>query len=77
MYKLGHLRGQMLPLSNLREIKQDGQLNLECLRLRLRVINRHRIRLCKGAESTALPFTLHNVKQRGLTSYQGGAGGLP
>jgi hypothetical protein len=32
--------------------------------------------MCIPAEDRALPFTLHNVRQRGLTTYPQGVGGV-
>jgi hypothetical protein len=60
----------MLLMSNL----MGGQIGRNCLTVEEMFINGQIIRECLGAESGALPFTLHNVRQRGLTSYQGGQG---
>jgi hypothetical protein len=47
----------MLLMSNL----MGGQTRLECLRVESRFIIRQMIRECLGAESGALPLTLHNT----------------
>ena len=41
----------------------------ECLSLWKEFINGHMLMICKGAEDGVSQSTLHNVRQRGLTSY--------
>jgi hypothetical protein len=50
------------------------QTRLECLTVEARFINGQMFIECLPAESRARPFTLHNVRTRGLTSYPQGVG---
>lgn len=61
-----------LPMSNL----MGGQIGRNCLTVEEMFINGQILMRCLPAESGALPFTLHNVRQRGLTSYPQGGGAV-
>ena len=55
-------------------MQQGGQIGLECLTVEEMFIIGQMIRECVGAESGAVPLTLHNNLSTGLTSYPQGVG---